>query len=196
MCAQDQLVTCANGQWRPWYDGRSCSPQVCVDESQSIAACTSACTTGATQCYSPYGVETCVGGVWGGATFYGCGALGGSAFSCLNGACVQCNATNLSQLEPHLERCSLANASLADVNMGYWDLQRANLSGADLTGADLMGAHLDYANLTGASLTGANLMGAILSNATLTGATLTGVIWGNTTCPDGTNSDSHGGTCP
>jgi uncharacterized protein YjbI with pentapeptide repeats len=59
--------------------------------------------------------------------------------------------------------------------LSYANLQDANLHGADLTGA----------NLTGADLTGANLHGA----------DLTGVIWSNTTCPDGTNSNNDGGTC-
>ena len=51
------------------------------------------------------------------------------------------------------------------------------------------------ANLKGANLSGANLSGANLSGANLTGANLSDVTWGNTTCPDGTNSDNDGGTC-
>ncbi|WP_369410317.1 pentapeptide repeat-containing protein, partial [Micromonospora solifontis] len=36
---------------------------------------------------------------------------------------------------------------------------------------------------------------ADLSGADLTGASLHGVVWRATTCPDGTNSDTAGGTC-
>ena len=39
------------------------------------------------------------------------------------------------------------------------------------------------------------LMGANLTGANLVFATVTGVVWGNTTCPDGSNSDTNGGTC-
>ena len=38
----------------------------------------------------------------------------------------------------------------------------------------------------------ADLTGADLSAANLTDASLTAVIWNNTTCPDGTNSDADG----
>lgn len=55
-----------------------------------------------------------------------------------------------------------------------------SLRGADLTNADLRGSDLSDADLTG---------------ATLTGAKLAGVVWSNTICPDGTNSDGHGNTC-
>jgi hypothetical protein len=80
------------------------------------------------------------------------------------------------------------------------DCAGANLSNADLTGADLSGAtltdaDLSSANLTAADLSGATLIAANLSSANLTGANLSGVIWGNTTCPDGTVSDWDGDTC-
>jgi len=78
------------------------------------------------------------------------------------------------------------------VNADLWfcSLANVNLTHAQLASAILIGADLKGANLTGANLTGANLTGA-----NLTGANLTGVVWLNTTCPDGPNSDSHGKTC-
>jgi hypothetical protein len=96
--------------------------------------------------------------------------------------------------------------SLAGYDFSACDLSGANLSGANLISADLTGTNLSDANLSGANLTGADLTGANLSRANLTGAnlenaelnsatTLTGVTWGNTTCPDGTNTDTNGGTC-
>jgi uncharacterized protein YjbI with pentapeptide repeats len=74
-------------------------------------------------------------------------------------------------------------------------LAQAQLSSYDLSGIDLSYDYLYEANLTSTTLTDANLTGAILTNAEVTDATLTGVTWSNTTCPDGTNSDSDGDTC-
>ena len=48
-------------------------------------------------------------------------------------------------------------------------------------------ANLNNAVLIGARLTNANLMGSNLIRADLTY-----VIWSNTTCPDGSNSDTNG----
>jgi hypothetical protein len=36
---------------------------------------------------------------------------------------------------------------------------------------------------------------ADMTGATTTGAIYDNVLWGNTTCPDGTNSDQNGQTC-
>jgi uncharacterized protein YjbI with pentapeptide repeats len=59
------------------------------------------------------------------------------------------------------------------------------MANTNLTDADLQGV-----NLNGADLSGANLMGASLE-----GANTNKVVWSNTTCPDGTNSNTDGGTC-
>jgi uncharacterized protein YjbI with pentapeptide repeats len=98
-------------------------------------------------------------------------------------------------------------ADLTRAQLGF-----ADLPGGDLTGADLSYADLSNANLTNAILSNANLTGAILSNANLTGADLSfanltranfirptftsmisttaadlsTAVWNNTTCPDGT----------
>jgi hypothetical protein len=61
-----------------------------------------------------------------------------------------------------------------------------SLRNADLRGADLHGASLRNVDLTNADLTDANLTGSDLA-----GAKVKGVTWSNTTCPDGTNSDSR-----
>ena len=62
------------------------------------------------------------------------------------------------------------------------DLTEAILYEVDLTGANLSNTFLYSTNLTNANLTGSNLEDAILS----------GVLWSNTTCPDGSNSDTNG----
>ncbi|MGZ4690960.1 MAG: pentapeptide repeat-containing protein [Acidimicrobiia bacterium] len=111
-----------------------------------------------------------------------------------------------------------ADLSTGDVTLNGADMRGANLSGANLTGAELIGADLTNANLTGTVLTstdltdshlaGVDLSGRLLTanltRANLTGVNLTGsiiagshtgVTYSNTTCPNGTNSNVHGGTC-
>lgn len=111
-----------------------------------------------------------------------------------------------------LSNCILTNANLRGADLSSAMLDNANLVGADLRDAILTNAMLGGAILTGARLNGANLRNAILNeailagadlsdadlkNAMLSGASLTGVIWNNTVCPDGTNSDTNGlNACP
>jgi hypothetical protein len=105
----------------------------------------------------------------------------------------------------NLQGCTLAHLNLRSATLSHADLSNANLSGADLSYADLSGANLGGAalettNLSGADLVDADLAGAFLgfadlSGAALYGADLTGVTWITTICPDGTNSNSDGGTC-
>jgi YVTN family beta-propeller protein len=90
---------------------------------------------------------------------------------------------------------SLSGCNLGAANLVNAQLAGANLKGANLKDADLTGANLSGANLNGANLKGANLTDADLSGASLTGANLSSVIWSNTTCPDGTNSNADAGTC-
>lgn len=74
-------------------------------------------------------------------------------------------------------------------------LSGSSLNGVNLTGANLRGALLDGASLVGANLKDADLSDADLTDADLRGAVLTDVTWSNTTCPDGTNSDTHQNKC-
>jgi hypothetical protein len=105
----------------------------------------------------------------------------------------------------NLSKANLTGANLAGANLSGAVLNQTNLTGANLAGANLSGAVLNQTNLTGANLAGANLSGAVLNLAKLTNANLRGAIatgatfnqvtWSNTTCPDGTNSNSHKATC-
>lgn len=70
------------------------------------------------------------------------------------------------------------------------DFTWSDLTNADFTGADATQAHLDNALLVGTDFTDANLQNAIFDNATMSG-----VIWSNTICPSGINSDDNGGDC-
>jgi uncharacterized protein YjbI with pentapeptide repeats len=92
------------------------------------------------------------------------------------------------------ETTNLSGAILSDAH-----LSGANLIGADLSNADLSGANLGTTDQICSALLppGKSLIGADLSNANLKGANIsntdfTGVKWKNTTCPDGTNSDTNG----
>jgi uncharacterized protein YjbI with pentapeptide repeats len=96
----------------------------------------------------------------------------------------------------------MPNAVLRLANLDRSDLRNANLSNVDLVDANLNSANLTNANLTNANVYNTNLSSANLTNANLSGAhssgsppIVTGVIYGNTTCPDGTNSNNDGGTC-
>jgi len=71
----------------------------------------------------------------------------------------------------------------------------ATLAGCNLRGDNLAGAYLNGANLSGSNLRGANLTRSTLTGANLAGANVRDVIWSNTICPDGTNSNANGGTC-
>ncbi|GAB3863201.1 hypothetical protein GCM10029963_71260 [Micromonospora andamanensis] len=65
------------------------------------------------------------------------------------------------------------------------DLRNARFVDAYLRDADLRNAKLDNVDFSNADLTGADL----------TGASIGGVVWRNTICPDGTNSDDNRHTC-
>jgi hypothetical protein len=101
----------------------------------------------------------------------------------------------------NLSNANLAGAYFVGVSLAGTSLTGSNLTGATFTGANLSGANLSNSNLKGANFSGVNLSGANLSSANLMGATglrtatLTGVIWSKTACPDGTLSNSDGGTC-
>jgi uncharacterized protein YjbI with pentapeptide repeats len=121
-----------------------------------------------------------------------------------------------------MEGADLAEADLGGSLMTFVDFRGADLSGAYLgqdpslkkvnaNSADFNGANLTNANLSssifitasfvGANLTATTMTNTVLLDADLTGAEMTGAInldtvdWGNTTCPDGTNSDNDLGSC-
>jgi uncharacterized protein YjbI with pentapeptide repeats len=95
----------------------------------------------------------------------------------------------------NLTGADMSGLDLSGFDLAGASLQSANFTNATLIGTNLSGASLQFATLTNADLAGADLTGAYLTLADFSGATLTGVTWSNTSCPDGTNSDSDGGTC-
>jgi len=84
-----------------------------------------------------------------------------------------------------LGNANLRFAELAGADLSYADLNYANLNGADLRVADLSYTNMNNADLRYADLNGADLNGAWLND----------IVWYDTTCPDGTNSDNNGDTC-
>jgi len=90
---------------------------------------------------------------------------------------------------------SEAGTVLPGVDFAHANLTSANLTDTDLIDADLAGATLKNANLTGATLTGTSFKSYLGPTVVVPGANLTGARWNNTTCPDGTNSNSDGHTC-
>lgn len=89
-----------------------------------------------------------------------------------------------------LDDAQLRGARLSGANLSQVSAMRTDLSASDLTNVNLAQAVMT-ADLNGAVLNGADLFQATGLNPML----LSGATWGNTTCPDGTNSNKDGGTC-
>jgi hypothetical protein len=121
------------------------------------------------------------------------------------GATVDC-----SNLDPNadLEGCDFSNETISHTDLHFANLEGANLSGASLSYVDLSYAALG-ANLTNTDISNSILVGTAfgdtldgtiftadnLSQAQISASSLSNVTWIDSTCPDGTNSDSDGGTC-
>ncbi len=99
----------------------------------------------------------------------------------------------------NLSGANFSNNWLSSVDFESSILQNAvftgsNLSGVDMRNSDLRGADLSFTTLWYVSLNNADLRNANLLGARLrVGTSLSGIIWGNTTCADGSNSDDNDG---
>jgi uncharacterized protein YjbI with pentapeptide repeats len=99
----------------------------------------------------------------------------------------------------NLSGANLSNNWLSSVDFESSVLQNAAftgayLSGVDMRNADLRGADLSFTTLWYVSLSNADLRNANLLGAELrAGTSLDGILWGNTTCSDGSNSDDNDG---
>lgn len=87
-----------------------------------------------------------------------------------------------------LYNASLRNAQISKALFIATDLRGADLSGATVTCVDLNGAKLNHVNFENANLLGTYIARDKPEN-------WTDVVWRNTVCPDGTNSDDNEGTC-
>lgn len=81
-------------------------------------------------------------------------------------------------------QANLSGAYLYGIHFWYFDF-----SGVDFSNANLNNADLRYSDLSNANLEGASFNLDYSSSASL------GIIYSNTICPDGTNSDDNGNTC-
>lgn len=103
--------------------------------------------------------------------------------------------------DENLDGANLSGADLDGADVAYSELAGASLANADLAGArmwneELTGANLADANLSGADLTGARLANGDLDGATFTSATIwSEVLWSNTICPNGLNSNKYLAGC-
>jgi uncharacterized protein YjbI with pentapeptide repeats len=88
-----------------------------------------------------------------------------------------------------LHSFDLPGAIVQNANFSGSNMRFMNMRDTDLRGADLSLAELLYLNLSNADLRDATLLGAERGS----GVSLDGVIWGNTTCADGSNSDDNDG---
>jgi uncharacterized protein YjbI with pentapeptide repeats len=86
---------------------------------------------------------------------------------------------------------SLVDADLDNLNLSSVDFSGLSLLRASLEHSNLTSANLTSANLTGADFTSANLTKADLDKATVSSTNFTATVWNDTTCPNGTNSDTY-----
>jgi uncharacterized protein YjbI with pentapeptide repeats len=99
----------------------------------------------------------------------------------------------------NLSGANFSNNSLNTVDFESSNLQNALFTGSDLSGVDMRNSDLRGADLSFTTLWYVSLNNADLRNTNLLGAErkvgthLDGVIWGNTTCSDGSNSDDNDG---
>jgi len=140
-------------------------------------------------------------------------SVGEAAVLCANQSGLDCSGqnlhgqdfSNLNSFQVNFSGANLSSASFSGSTLSECNFSGANLSTANLAGAQFFECALPGANLQGANLTNANFAPGFIpggDSANLTGANfqnavgLTTVTWGNTTtCPDGTNSGTNGGTC-
>jgi uncharacterized protein YjbI with pentapeptide repeats len=113
-----------------------------------------------------------------------------------------------------LSGTDLSNADMGPIDFSTKDLRTVTLTGAALDDSNLSGADLDHndltntnmfrGNFTGADFSDTELEDAVMDQGNFTNTNLDGATnltyadaatWNNTTCPDGTNSNSNGNTC-
>ncbi len=95
----------------------------------------------------------------------------------------------------NLQGTDLSSNLMVEAFLSGADLRNVKLSGANMVWADFTGANLAGADMASGQLQSANFTNANLLSADLTNAIIRTARWGNTVCPDGTNSDANGGTC-
>ena len=97
-----------------------------------------------------------------------------------------------------LETCGLVDLEGADLTgatlRGGWDMTPfvgATMRDVQMSDSNMLEVDLSGADLTGAVATNVAFNGANLSGAIVNGADFTDAIWGDTTCPDGSFSNTN-----
>jgi uncharacterized protein YjbI with pentapeptide repeats len=105
--------------------------------------------------------------------------------------------TNINFKNAELNYTSFINVVYQNANFSNTTLYHSDLSGSDFSNSNMTGLiSVDGANFSNVNLTNVNFTNANLNLAQNMGiANVTGVTWSNTTCPDGSNSNSNGNTC-
>lgn len=113
----------------------------------------------------------------------------------LSGGSFGGNLTDVDFRGCRLDGAQFAGAALVHSRLDGVSAVGTSFVGTQVGGVRFMGANLQGADFHGAFLEGADFTGANLTGADVGMAALSGVVWKNTICPDGSNSDSHGNTC-
>ena len=86
-----------------------------------------------------------------------------------------------------------------NADLTYTDFNNVTFTMFNPNGAyrnDFSNSNLSYSNFNDASLYGLTFANANLTGATFVSTTFVGnIVWSNTICPDGTNSNDNGNTC-
>lgn len=94
-----------------------------------------------------------------------------------------------------MPRARFDNADLTFAQFVSSDLSASGFSGSDLTNAAFFDSDLHGATFNGSIFDHTTFNGVDLTGAFFANVDLNAVIWVNTICPDGTNSDTNGTTC-
>jgi hypothetical protein len=94
-------------------------------------------------------------------------------------------------------KSSLADTNFTNAKISNSKFAQTNVKGANFTNASFTADSTNTNTFVyeGATFENANFTNAVLKGINLTKSTVTQAKWVNTTCPDGTNSDSHDTTC-
>lgn len=91
---------------------------------------------------------------------------------------------------------NMSGTTNRDITIEESSLVGANFSNSTFTAPyRILTSDMANANFSNTDVSGAEIRNSDLTDADFTGATITGVVWDNTVCPDGTNSNSNGNTC-
>lgn len=107
------------------------------------------------------------------------------------------NFTDASLQWTDFTKSSLAGTNFTNAKLDNVKFIRTNAKNANFTGATISYSVADKNSnfFDGVIFENADFSNAVLKGIDLSKGTVTGAKWSNTTCPDGSNSDTHDNTC-